>query len=244
MKHSRSLPGISLALILFLFTLTGCYPRYYGPPPVSFNPAPSIQSGNDGVRVTVIPSLWTGTPRNLPRFVTPFYVEIENFSNNPLSVSYQDIVLFDQFRTQYSPLNPETVADMLSTSDFNYAAAYPAYPNISIGIGGGYGGFYRGWGPWGYGSFYRPFGYYAFSPGWYYPPPVYYYPVPVSTKDVVTGALMPGTIHPNASLKGYVYFKNLPAEVSQVTLNVGYVNGGSQEFQSLSFPFSAVAGGY
>ncbi|HML95419.1 MAG TPA: hypothetical protein PKC29_08340 [Thermodesulfobacteriota bacterium] len=226
--------AICIGITLISAALAGCYPAYRQPA-VSFNPVPSIQTSEDGVRVTVIPSYWPGSPRNLPSFVTPFYVEIENFSGNPITVSYKDLVMFDEFRTQYGPINPNTVADVLSTSDFNYVA----YPSVSVGFG------YGGWGgPWGGGwGYYRPFyrPYYAYAPFWYYPPPVYYYPVPVSTKDVVTGALMPGTVYPNASIEGFIYFKELPETVSRVTLDVGYVNSSNDVFRSLSFPFTSTA---
>ncbi len=231
--HSHA-AAICLGLILVLPVLAGCYPAYRQPA-VSFNPVPSIQTADDGVRVTVIPSYWPGTPRNLPYYVTPFYVEIENFSGSPITLNYKDLVMFDEFRTQYGPINPNTVADVVSASDFNYA---PAYPNVSVGFG------YGGWGgPWGggwgyYRPFYRP---YAYAPFWYYPPPVYYYPVPVSTKDIVTGALMPGTVYPNASIEGFIYFKELPETVSRVTLDVGYVNSVDNGFRSLSFPFTSTA---
>ena len=225
--------AICIGLVLLIPALAGCYPSYRQPA-VSFNPVPSIQTSEDGVRITVIPSYWPGTPRNLPIFVTPFYVEIENFSGNPIIVSYKDLVMFDEFRTQYGPINPETVANILSQSDFNYV---PAYPRVSVGFGyGGWGG--GPWGPWGY---YRPFYRPYYGSFWYYPPPVYYYPVPVSTKDVVTGALMPGMVYPNASIEGFIYFKELPETVSRVTLDVGYVNSSNDVFRSLSFPFTSTA---
>jgi len=256
MSHSRKGPNMKyvprlntasrLGFILPILILAACYPSgyYTPPPPPPFNPTPSVQTSEDGVRITVIPSYWTGSPGNLQNYVTPFYVEIENFSGKAIGFDYSDIVLFDQFRTQYSPLNPQAVADIVkSTGTAVYA--YPSYPNVSIGIGGGYyGGYYRGpWGPY-YGPYWRPFGFYAYDPLWYYPPPAYYYAKPPSTKDVITEALTPGSIAPNASVRGYLFFKQIPDEVNQVTLDIGYGIEGTPIFRTLSFQFPVAAGGY
>jgi hypothetical protein len=237
--YALSFPtGLALVIVI----LASCYPSYNIPPPPPFAPNPSVQTSEDGVRITVIPSYWTGSPGNLQNYVTPFYVEIENFSGRTVGFDYSDIVLFDQFRTQYTPLNPQTVADIIQSSAPAYA--YPVYPNVSIGIGGGYyGGFYRGgWGPY-YGPYWRPFGYYAFSPIWYYPPPVYYYAQQPSTKDVLTEALAPGAIAPNASVRGYIFFKQIPAEVTEVTLDIGYGIEGTPVFRTLSFLFPVLQQG-
>ena len=234
-------PVSHLGLLILIVFLTGCYPRYRIQQP-KFNPTPSVHTTEDGVRVTVIPSYWTGSPANLQNYVTPFYIDIENFSGKTLTLSYEDIVLFDQFRTQYGPISPETVAQLISSSETVYA--YPSYPRVSIGIGGGYyGGYYRGGRRGYYGPYYRPYGFYAFSPVWYYPQAPYYYSKPVSTVDVVTEALIPGIIHPNASVEGYVYFRQIPDQITQVTLDVGYGIEGTPEHTTLSIPFSAPAGG-
>jgi hypothetical protein len=134
------------------------------------------------------------------------------------------------------------VADIIQSSGTVYA--YPAYPNVAIGIGGGYyGGFYRGpWGPY-YGPYWRPYGFYAYSPFWYYSPPAYYYAKPPSTKDILTESLVPGTIAPNASVRGYIFFKQMPAEVTEVTLDIGYGIEGTPVFRTLSFQFPVLTQG-
>lgn len=236
-----ALRPVFLALVIVL--IASCYPSGYNiPPPPPFAPTPNVQMSEDGVRITVIPSYWTGSPGNLQNYVTPFYVEIENFSGRNIGFDYSDIVLFDQFRTQYSPLNPQAVADIIKSSAPVYA--YPAYPNVSIGIGGGYyGGYYGGrWGPY-YGPYWRPFGLYAYNPIWYYPPPTYYYAQPQDTKDVITEALAPGSIAPNASVRGYIFFKQMPPEVNQVTLNISYGIEETPIFRTLSFTFPVLPNG-
>lgn len=243
---SKSIPlnyRVICGLILTVLFLAGCYSGgYYRPPQPAFNPEPRVQSGQDGVRVTVIPSYWTGSPANLQNYVTAVYVEIENFSNNTLVFDYNDIVLFDNFRTQYSPLSPQAVAEIISQSETRVYAS-PSYPRVSIGIGTGYyGGYYgRRWGY--YGPYYRPFGFFAYSPVWYYPPP-YYYSKPVSTKDVVTQALIPGPVYPNATVEGYIYFKQIPVEVTSATLEISYGIEGTPEYRTFDFPLPISEGRY
>jgi hypothetical protein len=230
-----------LGFILPALLLTACYPSgYYTLPPPTFNPTPSVRTSQDWVRITVIPSYWTGSPADLPTYVTPFYIQIENYSDKPIGFDYGDFVLFDQFRTQYSPLNPQAVADIVrSTGTTVYA--YPAYPDISIGIGGGYYG-----GPWWpyYGPYWRPYGFYAYNPYyWYYPPPAYYYATPPSTKDVITDSLAPGSVAQKATVRGYIFFKRIPKEVNEVTLDISYGIEGTPIYRTLSFRFPVASGG-
>ncbi|HKQ32235.1 MAG TPA: hypothetical protein VJV40_03450 [Thermodesulfobacteriota bacterium] len=238
----RLAPFFPAGLALTILFIASCYPSYNIPPPPPFAPNPSVQNSQDGVRITVIPSYWNGSPGNLQNYVTPFYVEIENFSGRSIGFDYSDIVLFDQFRTQYRPLNPQAVADIIQSSAPVYS--YPAYSNVSIGIGAGYyGGYYgRPWGPY-YGPYWRPFGFYAFNPIWYYPPPTYYYAQQPSTKDVITEALTPGSIAANASVRGYIFFKQMPGEVSEVTLNISYVIEDTPIFRTLPFTFPVLQQG-
>lgn len=135
MKFLHSLDTTTLlGSILPILILATCYPSgyYTPPPPPPFKPTPSVQTSQDGVKVTVIPSYCRGSPANLQNYVMlPCYIQIENYSDKPIGFDYGDIVLFDEFRTQHSPLNPQAVADIVkSTGTTVYA--YPAYPNVSI----------------------------------------------------------------------------------------------------------------
>ena len=244
MKKNHSITTVILFVSALVIVITAsCYPSGYNiPPPPPFAPNPNVQMSPDNVRITVIPSYWNGSPGNLQNYVTPFYVEIENFSGRSIGFDYSDIVLFDNFKTQYSPLNPQAVSDIIQSSAPVYA--YPAYPNVSIGIGAGYyGGYYgRPWWPY-YGPYWRPFGFYAYNPIWYSPPPAYYYAQPPGTKDVVTEALAPGSIAANATVKGYIFFKQIPDEVSEVTLNISYVVENTPTYRTLSFIFPVLQQG-
>ena len=229
---------IKLLICLFIFSSFGCASRDLVPISGNGTVYPEFKTARktkDGITVEVNSSPWTGSPSNLNRYITPFYMEIENNTDKALSLSYDDIVLVDANRTQFNPLKPDLVADIITTTSQGSYAYGPGYPRVSIGLGFGYFGgrsYYRR--PF-YGPFYAPFYAYAAYPLGYYPP-YYYYPPQVG--DVYTKALIPGKLNPKSKLRGYVYFQKLPKEVKQVSLDLRYKLAGEQEPQQLSFPFA------
>ena len=235
---SRAITSTLICIILCVILALGCASRSLVPISDSgiANPELLMASKTLGdVTVVVNSSPWQGSPDYLERYFTPIYVEIQNNGPSPLNVTYADIVLIDQSRTQYNPLTPQIVADTLKTVSEGYFAYGPNYPTVSIGLGFGYfsgGPFYGGW-PY-YGPFYSPFYTFGYYPLGYYPP-VYYSPPPVG--NVYTKALIPGQVNPNAKLQGYIYFQKLPKEVTLATLDVGYRFIGRPENYKLSFPF-------
>lgn len=234
----KSLKVAMLFLISAIF-LTGCASGLYNDGPI-VQPIPTTLTGEDGVTISVTPSFWPWEPKNLSNYVTPYYVNITNNSNKTIIIDYEDIVLFDQFKTQYTPLSPETVASIFNTSAPQVAyQGGSSYPQLSVGVGFGFGGGYgrRGYGYRGYRGGYGPrVGIYGYSPVYYSPPPVYY-SKPVNTSDILTQALSLGPIYPGATVTGYLYFRDTISEASQVTLNIGYNSKGSTKENVLSFPF-------
>jgi hypothetical protein len=224
---------------VFLFSIlfiTGCASGLYGGgnqvPPI-----PTTNTSEDGVTISITPSFWPWNPKNLGNYVPPYYVVITNNSNRTIIIDFEDIVLFDQFKTQYTPLSPDTVASIFNTSSGTaYQGGY-SYPQVSVGVGFGFGGGYgRGYGYRGYRGGYRSLGIYGYSPVYYYPPP-YYYSKPVNTSDILTQALSLGPVYPGATVNGFLYFRHTIAEASQVTLDIGYTLEGTTKHQVISFPF-------
>ena len=211
--------GIGVVLVLPLLVLAGCAPgSYYGNTGIPLSPIPTTLESPDGVTVSVTPNYWPYTPGNLPDYATPFYVEIQNQSGRTIDLYYGDVVLYDQYRAQYNPLSPEVVASAIATSEPGYGYGYPSYPRVSVGVGFGFGGGYHGRG-------YGRRGYYGPAIGIYprwYAPPAAYYSQPVSTKDVLTFALGSGPIYPGSTVNGFVYFRQVPREVAEVTLDVAW----------------------
>jgi len=194
MKFSSISTGI-INLFLLLF-ITGCASGLYGGgnqvPPI-----PTTNTGEDGVTISVTPSFWPWSPKNLGDYVVPYYVKITNNSGKTIILDYEDIVLFDQFKTQYTPLAPDTVASIFNTSSGTVYQGGYSYPQVSVGVGFGFGGGYgrRGYGYRGYRRGYGSgVGIYGYSPFYYYPPPAAYYYKPVNTSDILTQALSLGPV--------------------------------------------------
>lgn len=236
---------LMLSLLAIIILTAGCAGSgYYGNgDPDSPPPEPIVNETEGGVILSVTPNYWPGTPRNLESYVTPVYVEITNYSGKTINITFEDFVLFDDLRTQYSPLKPITVAGIFGSSPRSVQVpAYPSYPRVSVGIGFGTGGY---WGPgywgrgWGYrGGYYGPyynrialFGYYPV-----YPAPVVY-TRQVNTSDIIIEGLVPGNIYADSTLKGFVYFKRLPDETSSATLDISYTDWDTSKSHVLSFPF-------
>ena len=223
-------------LLISAQVFSGCASGLYGG--AIEQPIPTTITSEDGVSISVTPSFWPWDPKNLQEYVTPYYVSITNNSNKTIFVEYDNIALFDQFKTQYTPLSPDTVANIFGTSNSGtvYQEGY-SYPSLSVGVGFGFGGGYAR--PYGYGyrGGYRPrVGVYGYSPVYYYPPPVYY-SRPVNTSDILTQALSLGPVHPGATVSGYLYFRDTIAEASQVNFDIGYSQEGSDNVTVLTFPF-------
>ena len=230
--------------IIFLISallVTGCassglYGGGYQPQPI-----PTTNTTEDGVIIAVTPFYWPWTPKNLENYVTPYYVKIVNNSGRTIIVDYEDIVLFDQFKTQYTPLSPDTVASIFNNSSGVTNQGGYSYPQVSVGVGFGFGGGYygrRGYGRRGYGRGYRSLGIYGYSPVYYYPPPPAYYSKPVNTSDILTQALSLGPVYPGATVTGYLYFRHTISEANHVTLDIGYSVEGTTKHNVVSFPFS------
>ena len=192
------------------------------------------------------PSYWPWSPKNLNDYVTPYYVKITNNSAKTIILDYEDVIIFDQFKNQYTPLSPDTVASIFNTgTGTTYSGGY-SYPQLSVGVGFGFGGGYgRRYGYRGYRrGYYGPrVGIYGYSPVYYYPPPAYY-SRPVNTSDILTQALPLGPVHPGATITGFLYFRDTVAQSSQITLDIGYNAEGSTKENVLSFPFDMTLNRY
>ena len=211
---------IYLFLILFI---TGCASSGLYGDGQQLPPIPTTNTAEDGVTIAATPSYWPWSPKNLQNYVTPYYVRITNNSDKTIVVDFEDIVLFDQFKTQYTPLSPDTVASIFNTSTTIVSQGAYSYPQVSVGVGFGFGGGYgrRGYGHRGYRRGYgSSVGIYGYSPVYYYPPP-YYYSKPVNTADILTQALSLGPVHPGATITGFLYFRHTIAEASSASLIIG-----------------------
>ncbi|MGH7799908.1 MAG: hypothetical protein ACREOW_04660 [Thermodesulfobacteriota bacterium] len=223
--HSKLLVSriVNFALILAIVFLAGCASRRLVPLPDGGMINPELRSAmktDNGVTVRVQASAWYWTPSDLDSYVTSLYVVIENDTSSTLTFDYPDFVLFDENRTQYNALTPETVANILQAA---YRSTYiypPFYFSGSVFIGSGF-------------FYFSPYYLYPFYPWWDYPA---YYQVPLD--DVFNKALMAGRVNPNARVQGFIYFTTIPSNIKNVTLEIGYKFEGEPEPYQLSFPFA------
>jgi len=225
LSHKRFLVSwiINFGLILVIIFLAGCASRRLVPIADGGLINPELQratKNENGVTVTVQASAWHGTPSDLDRYVTSLYVVIQNDTTSTLAFGYEDVMLFDENRTQYNALTSETVVKILQAA---YQGTYVFSPFFSF-----YGSVFIGSGFFSYYPYYYPF-----YPWWDYP---VYYQVPLD--DIFNQALMPGLINPNAKLQGFIYFQRIPSKIKNVTLEIGWKVQGEEGRHVLSFPFA------
>lgn len=218
--------------------LAGCTSQYLVPLENGDNASKRVRAitkSQDGVEITVLPSIWEGNPYFLKHYITPVYIEIKNSNDTEINFDYRDSALIVFGNLQYSPLSPEIAAGILSSSD---RQSKPVQLASSIRFGFGFGHFHRfGY----YDHFYHPFHDPFYSPFYYRD---YYYPErSIDTSDVYAKAITSASIRPGAKVNGFLYFKKLPEEVSIVTLQVSYSTAGDSEKRYIEFPFSVLVAG-
>lgn len=229
---------VFLILLLTSF-LTGC--ASYGSRSYSLI-TPEVRSSTSdkkNVKITVSSNAWNGNPENLPAYLTAFYIEIENNSDLPITVQYDDIVLIDQFRNQYNALMPDIASNIIVQKS---KSKWYFRPSISIGFGSGgyYGGrIGTGYGVYGYGyPYYRSPFYWPYNYAYYNDYYADYYNQDYS--DLFTKSLVPGIIRPNAKISGFVFFKKLPIEVNAFDLDINYRIENADKKYNLTFPYSII----
>jgi len=211
-----------VVLILVISLLIGCASsRNVVPIPDGAMINSKLQSAtktDEGVEVSVQGSAWSRELRNLEKYVTPFYITIQNDTATGLTFNYEDFALLSEDQTQYNPMSPEAVAQILRDS---YQNRYASGPTVSIGLGTGFGIGGNGFG------FFNLFFPVLWSPS-----------APEKVEDVFAQALVPSLMQPRSKLQGFVYFKKVPEQVNRVTLKVGYKLQGDPERHELGFPFA------
>ncbi len=235
-ENNKSIIFLKVLLPLIAIVLSGC--AYYGTrvnkSVIKIEPeriaTPKL---DDNVNFSIAANAWHGEPKYLKGLITPFYIQIENKTKHNIIISENDFVLFDEFRNQYNPLTPKRVANILVSAN---RKRYYVYPRISIGIGTSfhhdrfhYYGHHRY-------PFYRPYYYFDDYPYYDYRRS-YYEP---DLEGVYSRALTQGAIRPGATLSGYVYFKKVPSDTKELTLEIGYKNEEDKTTHKLDFHFDIV----
>lgn len=224
--------GSRLALNAALAALcVGCASQQLRPAPEAQlvpNEPDVALAQSDGVRMTVDADAWSAYPRGLEKTITPIKVTIENRSDQPLRVRYNEIVLRTASGVELAALPPMDIRGWATQR-----SDYPVYvPRFA------YSGFYVA--PW-----YYP--YYANVHRWDHPWAFdrYYYDryypmwrVELPTREMRERAIPEGVIEPGGRVSGFLYFPPLPRDTERVTFAADLVNGrDGNGFGKLDVPF-------
>jgi hypothetical protein len=226
-------------------------------------PAPTANLSNgghaatataDGVSVTVTPNVWDGRPYDLYRHVTPLKVRIENHSDRPLRLVYEDFKLETPQGETFSALPPSEIDGgqyvgenrMPQGIHFVDAAYEPQehreeehHRRVIISPGFAWNSFYY--------APYWTYGYYGIG-AWAYPwaPDMGYYStyypymrsVRLPTQSMLSKGIPEGVIAPGGYVEGFLYFKKVSANLTEIQFTAtlqGAKTG--QQFGSIKIPF-------
>lgn len=192
---------------------------------------------------------WSGDPVNLPDYVTPVLVTMENTSGRPVRLAYEDFTLLGASGTRYAALPPFGIAAGVSertqpASDVVLVDYHPATPvrpppppppvkvrihHHRFHVAPPYAHFYVGVPLWA-GLWALNTGYYArWQPAW---------PVRLPTADMLERALPEGALEQGGRVTGHLYFQNVRREGAvqlQATLHDATTE---QDLASLAIPFA------
>jgi hypothetical protein len=189
-----------------------------------------------GIEVAVAPGAWPGRS-DIRRYTTPLEVTIENGSDRPVTLRYQDFALVSEAGEVYAALPPFEI-DGRIRERAGTAVAHPVWPTP---------GFYHH-------RFYVSPYYAHFYPSLRrHPPPFYYDPfyydfyydriytiwreVDLPTEEMLEQALPEGVIQPGGRVSGTVYFQPVDPRAGLVQLRFDLVNGENGEvFGAVSIP--------
>jgi hypothetical protein len=179
----------------------------------------------EGVRTIVQAGAWNGEPAGLPAQMTPLKVTIENSSQHPLRVRYNEFTLGSSAGFTYRALPPYKI-----TGSNGEPALVPRFA---------YSGFLLA--PYYYGP------YFGGIPAWGYPWPydsVYYddlygeWPVQLPTRDMRQAAIPEGVVQPGGTVSGFLYFPDLPRDVGGVTFHETLIDAATKaQFGDVRIPF-------
>lgn len=194
---------------------------------------------------------WSGDPANLPDYVTPVLVTIENTSGRTVRLAYQDFTILGSTGLRYAALPPFGIApgvserpqtrDDIVLADYHPAAPvirpppppiHPVTPRIHhhrFHVAPHYAHFYVGlplWaGLWALNSSY----YARWSPSW---------PVKLPTEDMLQRALPEGALDDGGRVTGHLYFQNVRREAAvqlQATLHEATT---AADIATITIPFA------
>lgn len=168
---------------------------------------------------------WKGTPADLEDALTPIQANIQNTSDKPLRVRYNEfeLVTASGFRSHAIP--PLRIEGSITRTSLA-----PAYPWHGFYLAPYYRPFYRpSLGYWDGPFFYDPFYYGSYYTIWREPLP---------SEDMLEKAMPEGVLQAGGRLRGFLYFQKIPKDQKEVTFTASLVDADTEEsFGKIAVPF-------
>jgi hypothetical protein len=217
--------GLAGALIT-----AGCGARLRPAPGVATLPGQSKTAAARvaGVQVTARGDNWRGQPSNLEGFITPMQVSIENNSNSPLRIRYNEFNLAAG-GLRSAALPPQNIKGTATVATPVAAPLRPRFYSNRFALAPWYSPWYRGYRVWN-----RPW---AFDAG-YYNQYYSYWQIPLPTTDMLEQAIPEGVLEPEGQVSGYLYFQKLRDEVKQAEFTAQLVDAETgRNLGTINLPF-------
>ena len=178
-------------------------------------PAAAVAS-SEGVRVTVNSQRWKGQPADLDSIVTPLHVVVENGSQVPIRIRYQDFTLTNSQGLQSAAIPPFAIQRPGS----RVIAVAPAFAADRFLLLRPYGPFYPGLPLWD--------GPFDWDPGFY---DQYYatWEPSLPTPDMLNQALPEGVLRPSGRVAGFLYFHRVRKSDGRVTFAEDVIDANTRE---------------
>jgi hypothetical protein len=236
LRHAVGAAVAALAIGVFAGSLAGCgsTSRLEPAPGTAVVPGESDAAlvTSSGVSISIDPGGWAGEPVNLEEIVESFEVTVQNRSNHPLRLRYDDFQLTTSQGFTSAAIPPYqirgTVTDQTAVAD---PVLVPRYRYDRFLIAPGYWGYYPSMPRW--------------TSAWTHDPVYYdrYYPtwqVSMPTRDMMELALPEGVLEPQGSVTGHLFFQKLPLEATGAHFKATLIDATTgQPFGTLNVPFVA-----
>lgn len=177
-----------------------------------------------GVMVTAFIDTWNGSPPDLRQGLTPIEVKIENHSDRPIRIRYNEFSLVTQTGYALALLPPYDIRSAPLARQHSPGfihrgfALAPYYPEL----------FYPGVPLWPHPWLLDESFYGENYTRW---------PQALPTRDLIERALPEGVIQPNGLISGFVYFPALRSGHYMVSFTVQVVEANGTELGKVSIPF-------
>lgn len=184
---------------------------------------------NAGVRMTVQAGAWSGYPDDLSSELTPLLVTIDNRSDQPVRVRYEDFSIATGRGTHYTPLPPLRIQGSVTQTADTPVTVHPRFTHSRFYLAPWYVRHYPGLPHWAHPWTYSPVYYDTYYPRW---------TVRLPTRDMLEMAIPEGVIEAGGSVSGFLYFPDLDSRVRQVDFQAQLIQGrDGQRMGALQLPF-------